>query len=164
MKEGSKYHPLYRYLCAAGTGEVVCTFAEIEKVLGTSLPPSARTSRAWWSNRHGGSPQAAAWVGAGYHAVALDLAEQTVTFRKPQLTFRVRRERGHLLWNGAMVKALRQHMGVSQAELADQLGMRQQTISEWEVGKYEPSRASSKFLTLIAERVAFPYDVGHTEV
>jgi len=164
MKEGSKYYPLYRHLVTSGSDEVVCTFTEIERIIGTTLPPSAWTARGWWSNRSRGSPQATAWLDAGYHVSSLDVSAQTVTFRKPQLTFNVRRVGDIVLWNGEMIRALRHHMGVSQAELADQLGMRQQTISEWEQGKYEPSRASSKFLTLIAERASFPYVVDQNEV
>ena len=35
--------------------------------------------------------------------------------------------------------------------------MRQQTISEWETGLYQPRGASRTLLTLIAERARFPY-------
>ena len=61
-------------------------------------------------------------------------------------------------WDSARVKALREHMGMTQQQLADELGMRQQTISEWEVGMYEPRRSTQKYLSLIAERVGFKYD------
>jgi DNA-binding transcriptional regulator YiaG len=48
-------------------------------------------------------------------------------------------------------------MDLSQAELAERLGVRQQTISEWETGVYQPKRAMSRLLTLVAERAGFPY-------
>lgn len=51
-------------------------------------------------------------------------------------------------------------MGLSQQELADELGTRQQTISEWETGMYQPRGASSRVLTIIAERAGFEYEVG----
>ena len=35
--------------------------------------------------------------------------------------------------------------------------MRQQTVSEWETGVYAPTRATSKFLTLVAERAGFNF-------
>jgi DNA-binding transcriptional regulator YiaG len=41
--------------------------------------------------------------------------------------------------------------------MAEELGVRQQTISEWETGMYRPRRAMSKYLTIIAERVGFTY-------
>ena len=55
------------------------------------------------------------------------------------------------------MKALREFANWSQQELADQLGMRQQTISEWETGKYSPRRSTGVLLEFIAEKVGFPY-------
>lgn len=46
---------------------------------------------------------------------------------------------------------------MTQRELADELGTRQQTISEWEVGLYSPRGASSTLLSIVAERVGFKY-------
>jgi DNA-binding transcriptional regulator YiaG len=56
-----------------------------------------------------------------------------------------------------LVKALRHHLSLSQAELADKLGMRQQTISDWETNVYTPRRSTSKYLSLIAEQAGFTY-------
>lgn len=60
-------------------------------------------------------------------------------------------------WNPERIKALREHLGMTQQQMADELGVRQQTISEWEVGLYIPRRATQKYLSLIAERVGFNY-------
>ncbi len=60
-------------------------------------------------------------------------------------------------WNPDRIKALREHLGMTQRQLADELGVRQQTISEWEVGVYIPRRSTQKYLSLIAERVGFKY-------
>jgi DNA-binding transcriptional regulator YiaG len=60
-------------------------------------------------------------------------------------------------WDEAHVKALRQHLGLTQNEMADQLGTRQQTISEWETGIYRPRGTSSTLLNIIAERAGFTY-------
>ena len=62
-------------------------------------------------------------------------------------------------WDGAQVKALRRHLQKTQTELADEMGIRQQTISEWETEVYRPRGASRTLLTLIAERTRFPYGV-----
>jgi DNA-binding transcriptional regulator YiaG len=51
-------------------------------------------------------------------------------------------------------------MEFSQAELAEELGVRQQTISEWETGMYQPKRAMSKLLTMVAEQAGFRYGEG----
>jgi len=62
-------------------------------------------------------------------------------------------------WNPDRIKALREHLRMTQRQLADELGVRQQTISEWEIGVYIPRRATQKYLSLIAERVGFAYQV-----
>jgi DNA-binding transcriptional regulator YiaG len=41
--------------------------------------------------------------------------------------------------------------------MARQLGARQQTISEWETGKYRPRGTSSTLLSMVAERASFRY-------
>ncbi len=60
-------------------------------------------------------------------------------------------------WNAAKIKALREHLGLTQTELSDELGVRQQTISEWECGLYQPRGPSAKLLNLVAERAHFSY-------
>jgi DNA-binding transcriptional regulator YiaG len=63
-------------------------------------------------------------------------------------------------WNAGGVKALRQHLGLTQEELARELNVRQQTVSEWETGQYAPRGASEKLLSMVAERAGFEYDAG----
>ncbi len=60
-------------------------------------------------------------------------------------------------WNAREVRALREHLGLTQEQMAAELGARQQTISEWETGRYQPRGTSARLLTLIAERGSFPY-------
>ena len=60
-------------------------------------------------------------------------------------------------WDAERVRALRKHLGYTQQQLSDELGTRQQTISEWETGMYQPRGASAKLLSLIAERAQFQY-------
>ncbi len=157
VKRGSKYFGLHDFLRRCSKDQVVLSFAEIERLLGTPLPPSARAGRAFWSNRGRGALQAAAWMEAGYHVQAVDLRRQRVTFARPRLRYTVRREGDTVLWDGALVRALRAHLGQTQAEFAEQLGVRQQTVSEWERGIYEPTRSRSKHLTMVAERAGFPF-------
>ena len=61
-------------------------------------------------------------------------------------------------WDGKQIRALRSHLRLTQRELAEQLGTRQQTISEWEKGMYRPRGASSTLLSIVAERVNFEYE------
>ena len=60
-------------------------------------------------------------------------------------------------WNSQRIQALRHHLGLTQRELAARLGTRQQTISEWETGMYQPRGASATLLSIIAERAKFGY-------
>jgi len=63
-------------------------------------------------------------------------------------------------WSKEEIRALRRHLKLTQAKLAEELGTRQQTISEWEKGMYRPRGASATLLSMIAERSAFTYGVG----
>jgi DNA-binding transcriptional regulator YiaG len=62
-------------------------------------------------------------------------------------------------WDKENIKALRRYLGVTQVKLAEQLGTRQQTISEWETGMYRPRGTSVTLLSIIAERSDFKYKV-----
>jgi DNA-binding transcriptional regulator YiaG len=66
-------------------------------------------------------------------------------------------------WNADTIKALRQHMGLTQQEMSEELGTRQQTISEWETGMYKPRGATRTLLNIIAERAGFVYRVEEDE-
>ena len=66
-------------------------------------------------------------------------------------------------WDSEHIRALRHHLGLTQRELADRLGTRQQTISEWEIGLYKPRGASSTLLSIVAERARFKYDASPAE-
>ncbi|MEN9934647.1 MAG: hypothetical protein RLZZ387_1226 [Chloroflexota bacterium] len=68
-----------------------------------------------------------------------------------------RRRQAKYIWRPEMIKALREHMGLTQRELADQLEVRQQTISEWETGLHTPHRSTQKTLSMVAERAGFQY-------
>ena len=63
-------------------------------------------------------------------------------------------------WDARRIRALREHLEMSQALMAGQMGIRQQTVSEWELGQYEPRGASARLLSIIADRSGFKYDAG----
>ena len=63
-------------------------------------------------------------------------------------------------WDGDSIHALRKHMGWTQKMMAEEMGTRQQTVSEWEKGMYKPRGTSSTLLSIIAERAEFTYDAG----
>lgn len=157
VKSGSKYYPLFRHLQESRERSVILTFSEIESVLGGNLPSSARTSKAYWSNRSKGALQAKAWMGAGYHVRSVDFKKRQVTFGKAEILYKVRKEGDTILWNGAMIRALRNYLDLNQAEFSSILGVRQQTVSEWENQIYQPTRSRSKHLTLVAERAGYEF-------
>lgn len=55
-------------------------------------------------------------------------------------------------WTAERIAALRAELGLTQTEFAEELGVRQQTVSEWETGRYLPRGASSRMLGHIAEQ------------
>jgi len=111
--------------------------------------PSGRPALATWLGRmvadeYLGADEARAWSAiAGY----------TVPCR-----MRGVKEKRERTWDAGRVRALRRHLGLSQDGLAGELGTRQQTVSEWETGQYEPRGASVKLLGIIAERAGFEYE------
>ena len=70
------------------------------------------------------------------------------------------RKVNRLQWDSQHIQALRRHLGLTQRELSDRLGTRQQTISEWETGMYRPRGASATLLSMIAEQARFDYDAS----
>ena len=96
----------------------------------------------------------------GDRVETIDLAAQTVTFvRAPRrrAAYTVRKSGDTVLWDADLIKALRAYMNLNQSQFAEHMGVRQQTVSEWEVGTYEPTRATCKYLMLVAEKAGFRY-------
>ena len=63
-------------------------------------------------------------------------------------------------WDAPEIRRLRRFMGLSQDSLAQELGVRQQTVSEWETGRYQPRGAADRLLSMVAERAGFRYGDG----
>lgn len=61
------------------------------------------------------------------------------------------------MWDAARIKALRLQLKLSQASMAEHLGTRQQTVSEWETGQYEPRGTSVAMLNILAEQASTSY-------
>ncbi len=84
----NKYVPLARHLVNVdrSTAQVQMPFAQIESILGESLPPSARTYPAWWGNdAHHGHVQAKAWLSVGWRRKRVSLSRESVIFEREQL-------------------------------------------------------------------------------
>jgi len=76
-----KYAPLTAYLRAQRGAQVRMAFAEIERVIGAKLPPSA-SSRAWWSNNPSNNVMTKAWLEAGFESEQVDLSGRKLAFRR----------------------------------------------------------------------------------
>jgi len=82
----AEYESLKRYLINLPyyQRESVFTFAELEKILGRDLPPSARRHRPWWGNdfSNGAHSHAQAWIEADWmvDAGGVNLEEEWVRF------------------------------------------------------------------------------------
>ena len=74
-----KYERLGRHLGALQSNRRQATFREVEAVLGSALPPSARKYPVWWSNDESHS-QASAWMNAGWRTSHVNVRQGTVVF------------------------------------------------------------------------------------
>jgi DNA-binding transcriptional regulator YiaG len=158
MTPQSKYYPLFEYL-QQQSDEVPLelSFSEIELILGYPLPPTALTTRAWWANSRSAHSQA--WQAARWLVDDVNFGDKVVVFRPTRITYRVTPIRKSQGWTGEQIKRLREFAGWSQQELADRLAVRQQTISDWEVGNHIARRSMNKLLQMIAEEIGFPYQL-----
>lgn len=59
-------------------------------------------------------------------------------------------------WNAETLRSARKAKNLTQQELALELGCRQQTVSEWELGIYAPKNAYQKILTHYFNEVSAP--------
>ena len=79
-----EYQLLFKYLRDRYANRVVLTFAEIEDLLGFSLPALARVQFVWWGGGDfgsGASLQSFAWTLAGRTAT-VNLPAQSVMFER----------------------------------------------------------------------------------
>ncbi len=81
-----KYDPLRRRLIDETSPVVELSFEEIERIIGASLPRSARVHPAWWSNNPKGHVNAQAWLAAGFRSEAVDLGRGRLRFRRHTTT------------------------------------------------------------------------------
>src|SRR5271163_2399190 len=77
-----KYDRLETYLRGQHADEVPMTFAEIERVTGARLPPSAFAHRPWWSNNASNSVLTKVWLKAGFRSTRVDMAKHKLVFER----------------------------------------------------------------------------------
>lgn len=80
----TQYRYLHKYLRDRFADTVVLTFAEIEDLLGSSLPDAARLQAGWWTHVEANgtlSPQCQVWTQAKRIATP-NLSSRTVRFER----------------------------------------------------------------------------------
>ena len=71
---------LYLQECSLEVSQLVVPFAEIEKIIGGSLPPSARQHRSWWANDTTSHVQSRQWLSVGWRVSSVSLTAEIATF------------------------------------------------------------------------------------
>jgi hypothetical protein len=78
----SKYDALGAFLKNQQSDRVPMSFAEVERVTGARLPPSAAKHRPWWSNNPDNSVMTRVWLDAGFESEQVDMAGRKLVFRR----------------------------------------------------------------------------------
>jgi hypothetical protein len=78
----SKYESLGQFLKSQDKQLVPMTFADIEQIIGATLPMSAHKHRPWWSNNAKNSVLTRVWLDAGFKSEQVDMEGQKLVFRR----------------------------------------------------------------------------------
>jgi hypothetical protein len=78
----SKYDALGTFLRSQNGDRVPMSFAEVERITGGKLPPSAAKHRPWWSNNPDNSVMTRVWLDAGFESEQVDMAGRKLVFRR----------------------------------------------------------------------------------
>ncbi len=78
----SKYEPLREHLARLDDVVWAAKLYEVEEIIGSSLPKSAREHRTWWANSGGSLVHQNAWLDAGWRVERTDLMRDVIVFRR----------------------------------------------------------------------------------
>ncbi|WP_417668430.1 hypothetical protein [Roseibium sp.] len=78
----SKYDPLREHLARLDDVVWAAKLADLEQIIGSGLPKSAREHRTWWANSGGSLVHQNAWLDAGWRVERTDLPRDVVVFRR----------------------------------------------------------------------------------
>ena len=83
-KSGGRYAALADWLQSqpGRVEQIPLTFNQIEEIIGSNLPDSARVFRAWWANDSVGHSHSQLWLAAGWRTTYINLSESRVTFSR----------------------------------------------------------------------------------
>jgi hypothetical protein len=77
-----KYGALGDFLRRQMGDEVPMSFAEIERVIGSTLPPNSQHYPAWWSNSPWNNVMTKVWLDAGFKSERVDIKGRRLVFRR----------------------------------------------------------------------------------
>lgn len=109
----SKYSKLRNYLLNITENRIILTFAEIENILGSKPPDSARTYREWWGNDIHHKQAKNGWLAAGWELNSVDFEQEKVEFIKAGESFR------NFYCEGRKTEASRKDIDMSWKEFKD---------------------------------------------
>jgi CBS domain-containing protein len=100
----SRYAPLALWLQGQPRSEdrVQVSFEQIEGIIDSKLPRSARLRREWWANDSTSHVQSQEWLDAGWRASYINLTEEQVVFARIR-----ERESAYIAFFGALLIKLR---------------------------------------------------------
>lgn len=78
----SKYEPLREHLARLEDVVWAAKLNEVEDIIGSTLPRSAREHRTWWANSGGSLVHQNAWLDAGWRVERTDLMRDVIVFRR----------------------------------------------------------------------------------
>ncbi len=87
----SKYDPLRVFLEQQNKPYIRLSFRDVERIVGSRLPRSAYTYRAWWANDRIHTQALNGWLAAGYRVGYVDLKREIVEFVKEGIPVEPRR-------------------------------------------------------------------------
>jgi len=81
----ARYNPLRDFLATYRATQLHLAFEQIENLIGSELEKEAYTFKSWWEN-DSRTPQATAWMEAGWEVVDVSLPQRRITLRRVKQT------------------------------------------------------------------------------
>ena len=83
-ERGHKYEPLFKFFSRLPSTQkqIALSFHQIEKILNSPLPRSAKERQEWWGNSEEGRLNSKTWLEAGWRTERVFLLAQIVVFHR----------------------------------------------------------------------------------
>jgi hypothetical protein len=81
----ARYNPLRDFLASYRATKLHLAFEQIENLIGSELEKEAYTFKSWWEN-DSRTPQATAWMEAGWEVIDVSLPQRRIILRRVKQT------------------------------------------------------------------------------